>query len=56
MSRILGGSVKADELTDPALPLDDLIWRLFHEEEEIRTLGAHSLARAAAATRTMCAR
>ncbi len=42
---ILGGSVKAEELTDPALPLDDLIWRLFHEEEEIRTLGAHALAR-----------
>lgn len=42
---ILGGSVKADELTDPALPLDDLIWRLFHEEEEIRTLDAQTLAR-----------
>jgi len=42
---ILGGSVKAEELTDPALPLDDLIWRLFHEEEEIRTLGAGALAR-----------
>jgi len=37
---ILAGSVKADELTDPGLPLDDLIWRLFHEEEEIRTLPA----------------
>ena len=35
---ILGGSVKAEELTDPELPLDDLIWRLFHEEEEVRTL------------------
>jgi molecular chaperone Hsp33 len=42
---ILGGSVKPEELTDPALPLDDLIWRLFHEEEEIRTLDAHRLAR-----------
>jgi molecular chaperone Hsp33 len=40
---ILGGSVKADELTDPDLPLDDLIWRLFHEEEEIRTLGSRGL-------------
>ncbi|HKC02139.1 MAG TPA: Hsp33 family molecular chaperone HslO [Sphingomicrobium sp.] len=37
---ILAGSAKADELTDPGLPLDDLIWRLFHEEEEIRTLPA----------------
>ena len=42
---VLGGSVKADELTDPELPLDDLIWRLFHEEDEIRTLGAIPLSR-----------
>jgi len=42
---ILGGSVKADELTDPELPLDDLIWRLFHEEEEVRTLAAVNLSR-----------
>ena len=34
---ILGGSVKPEELTNPDLPLDDLIWRLFHEEAEIRT-------------------
>jgi len=42
---ILGGSVKANELTDPDLPLDDLIWRLFHEEEEVRTLAAVDLRR-----------
>ena len=42
---ILGGSVKPDELTDPGLPLDDLIWRLFHEEEEVRTLAATKLRR-----------
>jgi len=42
---ILGGSVKADELTDPALPLDDLLWRLFHDEEEVRTLAATPLRR-----------
>lgn len=35
---VLAGSVKAEELTDPKLPLDELVWRLFHEEEEIRTL------------------
>ena len=35
---ILAGSVKNAELTDPGLPLDDLAWRLFHEEEEVRTL------------------
>jgi molecular chaperone Hsp33 len=42
---ILGGSVKAEELTDPGLPLDDLVWRLFHEEEELRTLPAIPLSR-----------
>jgi molecular chaperone Hsp33 len=35
---VLAGSVRADELTDPALPLDDLVWRLFHDEDEVRTL------------------
>ncbi|MES2137226.1 MAG: Hsp33 family molecular chaperone HslO [Pseudomonadota bacterium] len=42
---ILGGSVKAGELTDAALPLDDLVWRLFHEEEEVRTLPETRLSR-----------
>ncbi len=35
---VLVGSVKAEELTDRELPLDDLVWRLLHEEEEVRTL------------------
>ena len=34
---IMGGSVKDEELTDPDLPLETLIWRLFHEEDEVRT-------------------
>jgi len=42
---VLAGSVKATELTDPELPLDDLIWRLFHEEDEIRTLPAVPLSK-----------
>jgi molecular chaperone Hsp33 len=42
---ILGGSAKPEELTDPGLPLDDLIWRLFHEEDELRTLPAIKLSR-----------
>jgi len=42
---VLGGSVKAEELTDPTLPLDDLLWRLFHEEDELRTLAATALRR-----------
>jgi molecular chaperone Hsp33 len=40
---VLAGSVKPEELTDPDLPLDDLVWRLFHEEEEVRTLAAVTL-------------
>jgi molecular chaperone Hsp33 len=42
---ILGGSVKPEELTDPTIPLDDLLWRLFHEEDELRTLAAIPLSR-----------
>jgi molecular chaperone Hsp33 len=42
---VLAGSVKAEELTDPTLPLDDLVWRLFHEEEEVRTLAPVALTR-----------
>jgi molecular chaperone Hsp33 len=29
----LGGSVRGDELADPDLPLDILLWRLFNEDE-----------------------
>ena len=42
---ILAGSVKDDELTDPALGLDDLAWRLFHEEDEVRVLATVPLRR-----------
>jgi molecular chaperone Hsp33 len=35
---VLAGSVKPEELTDRSLGLDELMWRLFHEEEEVRTL------------------
>jgi molecular chaperone Hsp33 len=42
---IMGGSVKAEELTDPHLPLDELVWRLFHQEDEVRTLAATKLSR-----------
>ena len=43
--RALGETIKANELVDRSLPLDDLLWRLFHEEEEIRTLTAIPLAK-----------
>lgn len=33
---ILAGTVKPVELVDPSLPLDELIWRLFNEESEVR--------------------
>jgi molecular chaperone Hsp33 len=36
----LAGSTRADELTDPSLSLEDLSWRLFHEEPEVRTLAS----------------
>ena len=42
---VLAGSVKDDELLDRDLPLDELVWRLFHEEEEVRILPAVSLSR-----------
>lgn len=42
---ILAGSVKAEELIDTKLPLDDLVWRLFHEEVEVRTLEPVRLSR-----------
>ncbi len=32
----LGGSLKVDELVDPDLDLESMVWRLFHEEREIR--------------------
>ena len=42
---ILGGSVKVDELLDRDLALDQLVWRLFHEEEEVRVLEPVALGR-----------
>lgn len=33
---ILAGSTRHDELVDPALSLEALVWRLFHEEDEVR--------------------
>ncbi len=33
---IMAGSVRHDELVDRGLTLEDLVWRLFHEEPEIR--------------------
>lgn len=38
---VLAGSARHEELLDPDLSLDALVWRLFHEEDEVRvSLGA----------------
>jgi molecular chaperone Hsp33 len=42
---VLAGSVKDGELLDRTLALDELVWRLFHEEEEVRILPAVALKR-----------
>ncbi|MGF7146894.1 molecular chaperone Hsp33 [Sphingomonas zeicaulis] len=43
---VIGGTVKGEELVDPALPLETLIWRLFNEDEaEVRVLSAAQLAK-----------
>jgi molecular chaperone Hsp33 len=41
----LAGTISADELTDIGLGLDQLLWRLFHEEDEVRILPVASLSR-----------
>ena len=43
--QILGSTMGADELADPALPLETIVWRLFNEEEEVRVLAATPLSR-----------
>jgi molecular chaperone Hsp33 len=42
---VLAGSVRPEELTDETLSLDALVWRLFHEEEEVRVVPQAPLSR-----------
>ena len=42
---VLAGSTRHEELVDPALSLEALIWRLFHEEVEVRVEPGAALAR-----------
>lgn len=42
---VMGGSIRHDELLDPALSMDALVWRLFHEEDEVRILPGAKLSR-----------
>ncbi|MEH3035863.1 MAG: Hsp33 family molecular chaperone HslO [Sphingomonas adhaesiva] len=41
----LGRTIAVDELTDTALPLETLVWRLFNEESEVRVLAAQPIVR-----------
>ena len=41
----LGGTMGADELADPGLTLETLIWRLFNEEGDVRVLGSTPIRR-----------
>ena len=41
--RILASTIKGHELSNQELPLEELLWRLFHEEEEIRVLSTVGL-------------
>lgn len=41
----LGGSLGSRELTDQTLSLEQIVWRLFHEEEEVRVDAGRSLSR-----------
>ncbi|WP_326525909.1 Hsp33 family molecular chaperone HslO [Sphingomonas sp.] len=41
----LGATMGVDELADPAVPLEELVWRLFNEEDEVRVLAATPLAK-----------
>ncbi len=42
---VLAGSVRHGELIDPGLALEDIAWRLFHEEREIRVESGQRLTR-----------
>lgn len=42
---VLAGSLRHDELLDPALSLDAIVWRLFHEEDEVRVFAGPPIAR-----------
>lgn len=41
----LAGTTRHEELVEPALPLEELVWRLFHEERDIRAEPLISLSR-----------
>lgn len=42
---MLAGSLRHEELLDGALSLDAIVWRLFHEEDEVRVFAAPPIVR-----------
>ena len=42
---VLAGSIRHDELVDPGLSLEAMLWRLFHEEHEVRAEALATLSR-----------
>lgn len=42
---VLAGSLRHGELLDPALSLDGIVWRLFHEEDAVRVFTAPPITR-----------
>jgi molecular chaperone Hsp33 len=42
---VLAGSITPDELVDQELSLEGLLWRLFHEEDEVRVLAGDAVSR-----------
>ncbi|QGP79966.1 Hsp33 family molecular chaperone HslO [Sphingobium sp. CAP-1] len=43
--QVLAETLKPQELTDDALPLTDILWRLFHEEQEVRVTESTAMAK-----------
>lgn len=41
----MAGSIRHDELLDPALSMEAIVWRLFHEEDEVRVTPGSTLNR-----------
>lgn len=42
---VLGGSIRHEELVDPGLSLEAIVWRLFHDEREVRVAAEPDLTR-----------
>jgi molecular chaperone Hsp33 len=42
---VMAGSVRHEEMVDPALSLESIVWRLFHEEQEVRVAPGAALSR-----------